>query len=104
MSIIPQSDFDAQLSLLTWALSDNMQSVGLVLEPTYTWNRGKLSLDIIKVMKALQMGNHNLDHHFNVTFKDQCDLRDMRPMTYNGRFVFPLPLGDLNKNMWLASH
>ena len=28
----------------------------------------------------------------------------MRPMTYNGRFVFPLPLGDLNKNMWFASH
>ena len=49
---------------------------------------------------SFHKGNHNLDWKFNICFKDKCDERDMRPMIYPGRFVFPSPLGHPSKNMW----
>ena len=35
-----------------------------------------------------------------MVFKEKSDDRDLRPMVYPGRFVFPSPLGDPKKSKW----
>ena len=89
-----------QCSVLAWALHDSMQSVGIVLMPVFTYNKGKLHLEETKMIDQLTKGNHNIDWQFCIQFTDQCDERDLRPMNYPGRFVFPTPLQDPKKSMW----
>ena len=91
-----------QIAVMTWALHDNMQSAGLVLSPVFSYNRGRLHLEETKMIDWLSKGNHNLDWQFSLVFKDKVDDRDMRPMVYPGRFIFPSPLGDPRKNMWFS--
>ena len=94
---------EAQTNVLCWAMSDNMQSIALVLTPVFTYNKGKLHIEETKIMECLTKGNHNLDWQFIVQFKDKVDERDMRPMVYPGRFVFASPLGDVKKNQFFWS-
>lgn len=99
-SLIPALVQESQIGMVTWALHDNMQSVAVVTAPVFTYNKGKLHLDETKMLEQLSKGNHNLDWQFSIQFKDRSDERDMRPLNYPGRFVFPTPLGDPKKNMW----
>lgn len=85
------------VELLTWALADNMQSVAMVLQPVFTYQKGRLVLEERSLLDALCRGNHNVDWTFAALFNEKCDSRDLRPMCYNGRFVYPSPL-DLAKN------
>jgi len=101
--LVSQKVQDNQISVLTWGLHENMQSAGLVLDPVFTYSKSKLHLEKASVISQLTKGNHNLDHSFFLTFKDKCDERDGRPMTYPGTFVFPSPLGDPSKNMFFQS-
>ena len=94
---------EAQTNVLCWAMSDNMQSIALVLTPVFTYNKGKLHIEETKIMECLTKGNHNIDWQFIVQFKDKVDERDMRPMVYPGRFVFASPLGDVKKNQFFWS-
>ena len=87
---------DMQTGVLTWLLHDNMQSCAVVLAPVFTYTKGRMHLEESKMMQQLIKGNHNVDHFFNVLFKDKCDLRDERPMSYPGRLVFAPP--------WAMSH
>jgi hypothetical protein len=91
---------DAQFNVLAWVTNDNMQSVGVVLYPVFTYQKGKLHLEESKVTQQLTKANHNIDVQFSVLFSDQVDARDLRPMVYPGRFVFPSPLGDPAKSLW----
>ena len=100
--LIPSQTQDQQLAILSWALHDNMQSSALVVAPVFSYNVGKLHLEEQKMVTALSRGNHNLDVHFNVIFKDQCDSRDLRPMVYPGRLVFPSPLMNIARSMWFS--
>ena len=98
--LVPIPVQDNQISVLSWALSENMQSAAVVINPVFTYNKGKLHLEEGKLVDLLAKGNHNLDWQFSIIFKEKSDDRDLRPMVYPGRFVFPSPLGDPKKNMF----
>ena len=100
--LIPSSVQDMQISVLTWALHDNMQSAAATISPVFTYSKGKLHIEESKFINQLTRGNHNLDTFFTVNFKEQADVRDLRPMVYPGRLVFPSPLGDPSKNMFFG--
>ena len=44
----------AQLSVLTWALAENPNSCGVVVQPAFSYNKGKLILEEKKVLTLLQ--------------------------------------------------
>jgi len=96
--LIPAPIVKNSVSLLTWALNDQMRSVALILSPTFTYSKGKLILEEQSLLNDVAMaGNHVLDWIFTLVFGSKSDARDLRPMVYHGRFVFPAPL-DLGKN------
>ena len=97
--LVPQSIWTQQHQLLAWCLNDQMKSMGLVLMPVFTHQRGKLAIEEQNLMtKLMQAGLFNTDWSFHVMFKDKADSRDLRPMVYSGKFVFPSPL-DLSKQL-----
>lgn len=101
-SLIP-ADHQLQASkVMTWALSDQMQSIGLCLMPSWTYTKGRLHLEEKAILERLAHGNHNLDWTFSVVFGSKCDQRDMRPMVYAGRFCFASPL-ELTQNVFWSS-
>ena len=76
---------DDQATVLTWALQDQMQSAAVVVGPVFTYHKGRLHLEETKVLAQLSKGNHNLDYTFSLTYTEQTDTRDERPMVYPGR-------------------
>ena len=96
-SLIQKDVLNQQVVLLAWMLADQMASCAMVLMPVHTYNKGKLSLEEKALLERLQQsGNHNLDWSFHMIFTQKVDLRDLRPMVYSGKLVFPSPL-DLAK-------
>ena len=70
-----------------------MASVALVINPVYTYNRGRLVLDEKQLMeRIMNAGNHSTDWAFHILFKEKSDARDLRPMIYSGKFIFASPL------------
>ena len=90
--MVPVSMQTSQLGVLSWALQDCMQSVAAVLNPIYTYTKGKLHLEEAKMLSMLGQGNHNLDMGFGMCFTDPQDSRDDRPLLYSGRLVLPSPV------------
>ena len=88
---IPVEFQKTQMGVLTWALHDEMASVAATVSPQFTYAKGKLHLEEAKMLKQLGTGHHNFDATYTMIFKDQCDLRDERPMAYTGRLVYPSP-------------
>ena len=43
--LVPIPIQDNQISVLTWALSENMQSAAVVINPVFTYKKGKLHLE-----------------------------------------------------------
>ena len=89
-----------QIGCMSWGISENMQSVGVVNSPVFTYNKGRLHLEESKCSELLTKGNHNIDVSFYMNFTDKQDGRDGRPMVYPGRFVFAAPLSSPSKNMF----
>ena len=100
--LVPIPIQDNQISVLSWALSDNMQSAAVVINPVFTYTKGKLHVEEQKLVDLLAKGNHNLDWQFSILFREKSDDRDLRPMVYPGRFVFPSPLQDPKKNLFFT--
>ena len=71
--LIPSAVQDAQFQTLAWALHDNVHSMALVLEPNFTYNKGKLRLEQSKIIEQLTQGHHNLDWQFSIVFKERTD-------------------------------
>ena len=71
--------------------------LGVVFMPTFVWAPGKLYLQEIQVLKALGDNRLCLDRKFSLTFSNRPDPRDLRPCSYDGRFVtsqrFPVDSG-----------
>ena len=59
--LVPIHTQDNQISVLSWALSENMQSAAVVINPVFTYTRGKLHVEEQKLANLLAKGNHNLD-------------------------------------------
>jgi len=96
-SLIQKDVLNQQVALLSWMLADAMASCAMVLMPVHTYNKGKLSLEEKSLLERLQQsGNHNLDWSFHMIFTQKVDVRDLRPMVYSGKLIFPSPL-DLTK-------
>ena len=66
--MIPSTTQAQQMSVLCWALHDNMQSVGIVLMPVFTYDKGKLHLEETRMIEQLTKGNHNIDWQFCIQF------------------------------------
>ena len=79
---------------------ENIQSAAVVINPVFTYSWGKLHSEEQKPVDLLAKGNHNLDWQFSILFKDKSDDRDLCPMVYSGRFVFPSPLGGPKQNLF----
>ena len=95
--MVPIHIQDNQISVLSWALSENEQSAAVVINPVFTYTRGKLHVEEQKLVNLLARGNHNLDWQFSILFREKSDDRDLSPMVYPGRFVFPSYLGTLRR-------
>lgn len=99
---------NAQLQVFNWSLSDNMDSVGLVIMPVFCYGTGKLALEESKVLTLLTKDTcFNLDTTFALMFSDQLDGRDTRPLMFPGKMIIPSPISpnkhpfyscDLRKN------
>ena len=99
--LIPAHIYQQSVSLLAWALNDQMKSMALVLMPTFSYSKGKLVLEESQLLQKLSAGNHNIDWQWHLLFSERSDARDLRPLVYTGRFVFPSPL-ELQKNPWFS--
>ena len=69
------------------ALSENMQSAAVVINPVFNYTKGKLHMEEQKLVDLFAKGNHNLDWQFSILFGEKSDDRDLRPMVYPGRVV-----------------
>ena len=91
--LIPAAVFTQQTALMSWCLNDSMKSIGLVIMPQFTHQRGKLCIDERTLLDRLATsGNHDVDWNFHILFNERGDIRDRRPMVYGGKLVFPSPL------------
>jgi hypothetical protein len=91
--LIPTAVMSQQVGLMSWALSDQMRSVGLMMMPIFSHHRGKLCIDERAILeKIFTAGNHNCDWSYHVMFTEKTDARDIRPMVYSGKFIFASPL------------
>ena len=99
---IPVEIQDFQNSAVTWSLHENTNNCAAVLLPVYTLKKGRLHLEEIKALNALSQGGHNMDFTCSIVFKDQSDPRDMRPMLYPMRLLYPAACTDLSKNPFFS--
>ena len=99
--LMPQASYQAANTVLAWALNEQMKSAALIMTPTFSYSKGKVFLEEQALLQKLASGNHVLDWQFHLLFSNKPDVRDLRPMVYPGRFVFPSPL-ELPKNPWFA--
>ena len=87
--------------MMTWALGDQLQSLGILVSPTFSYNRGHVFLEEKAILDKLARSNVNLDWTCSILFRSKVDARDQRPMCYQARLIFASPL-DLLKNVWFS--
>lgn len=59
--------------------------------------KGRVVLEEKQLLERLVAhGNHNIDWSYHILFGSKSDQRDLRPMVYSGKMIFPSPL-DLTK-------
>ena len=93
----------AHANFLSWLLTDNTASMGMVLMPVFATKRNQVWIAERTCMNQLSQGNLMIDSMFALLFTDQVDARDSRPMVYTGRLVFS-PYLDFSKSVWKKTH
>ena len=101
-SMIYQKNMEKMIQVISWALGDHSQSIAIVLMPQFAYQRGKVYVAEKELLEQLMKTGENIDLTWSVLFKDPCDIRDQRPMSYSGRFVFPSHL-DVSKSYYWNS-
>ena len=96
--MVPIHIQDNQISVLSWALSENMQSAAVVINPVFTYSKGKLNLEEQKPVDLLAKGNHNLDWQFSILFKEKTMTATSAPWCTHGGLSSPLHSGALRRN------
>ncbi|CAK9018185.1 Uncharacterized protein SCF082_LOCUS13970 [Durusdinium trenchii] len=87
--LMPSASYNNATNVVAWALNDQMRSTALILTRTFSYSKGKVFLEEQNLLQKLSAGNHILDWQFHLLFSNKPDARDLRPMVYPGRFVFP---------------
>ena len=72
--------------LMTRALEQEDDDLGVVFMPTFVWKIGRLYAQEISILKARGESRLCLDRKFSLTFESKPDSRDLRPCSYEGRF------------------
>ena len=96
--LLPAQRQKDHANVLAWALHDNANSCGIILSPTFSYQKGKTSLEEHAALNVLAQMGFNLDYQFSLLYAERCDLRDARPLLYPARFAFPSHLVDLAKS------
>lgn len=99
--LITAENMQNGLEMMTWCLSDQLQSLGILVSPTFSYNRGHVFLEEKAILDKLARNNVNLDWTCSILFGSKVDARDQRPMAYQARLIFASPL-DLLKNVWFS--
>ena len=55
--------------LMTWSINENLDSCGVVLDPVFSYHKGKRYLETQKMIDALMVGNHNVDECFVINLQ-----------------------------------
>ena len=81
-------------SLLGYLVAENPQTLGLVLEPVFSHQKGRVYMSQHAATKMLVEENLNLDQHFMLLLDAKSDARDGRPSIYPGKIAVKLTLKD----------
>ena len=99
--LITADNLENGLELMSWRLSDQMQSIGVMLCPAFSHQRGRVFWEEKTILERLVRNHVNIDWPFSILFCEKLDARDQRPMSYQGRLIFASPL-ELSKNCWFS--
>lgn len=100
-ALIPSACERAQQDVLSWALTEQMQSMGIVLSPVYSYGK-RIFQEEKKMAAMLERGSFNFDWNFSLLFKGRSDMRDMRPLNMQGRLLYPAAF-EVSKNIFFGS-
>ncbi|CAK9112393.1 unnamed protein product, partial [Durusdinium trenchii] len=76
--LLPAQRQKDHANVLAWALHDNANSCGIILSPTFSYQKGKTSLEEHAALNVLAQMGFNLDYQFSLLYAERCDLRDAR--------------------------
>ena len=86
---IKEHDFELQASVASVLLAQGDATIGLMLSPLFSYKRGGIIQEELKVYHTLTKKNLNVDKSFSLLYKaeSRSDARDARPASYSGRVV-----------------
>ena len=86
---IKAEDFEMQASVASVLLAQGGATIGLMLSPLFSYKRGGVLQEELKIYNKLTNKNLNVDKSFTLLYKaeSRADARDCRPASYSGRVV-----------------
>ena len=84
---IKSEDLDLQSTVASVLLSAGPSNIGVLLTPLFSYKRGGVLQEEMKVYNLLIKKDLNMDRSFSLLYKDKPDPRDTRPASYSGRLV-----------------
>lgn len=86
---IKSDDLELQASTASVLLSQGDAAIGLMLCPLFSYRRGGVLQEELKIYNMLTKKNLNVDKSFSLLYKaeSRSDARDARPASYSGRLV-----------------
>ena len=86
---IKSDDFELQTSVASVLIAQGESNIGLMLCPLFSYKRGGVLQEELRIYNALTKRNLNIDKSFSLLYKADAktDSRDSRPASYSGRVV-----------------
>ena len=86
-----------QAGVLGVALNKSESTMGIVVMPEFSYQKGQLWRSEFMALEALSKQTLNMDRAVSIQFKARKDQRDARPLTYKGRLVMGASIAE---NSW----
>jgi hypothetical protein len=101
---IKAEDFEIQASVASVLLAQGGTTIGLMLSPLFSYKRGGVLQEELKIYNKLTNKNMNVDKSFSLLYKaeSRVDSRDCRPASYSGRVVLASHVKD-NESLFRGS-
>ena len=78
----------SQIQVLQYLLAESADNICLALTPVFSYKKGQVWLEEHAFVKMLATtGNCAVDTQFSLKFNKKPDIRDARPLVYNGRIL-----------------